>query len=111
MNNVFKINLFAYRVKNTERVNGLLYFFRRIPLIGKNITPHIYQVRGLKTFLTIIHGIYRFIVNLFFGALVFLIAGIGTAVYLDNIIHQNKDIIIFTVTIWIIILGIVHSIP
>ncbi len=38
----------AFSLKNTYQVNGVLYFLRQLPLIGKHLPDTLYQSRGIK---------------------------------------------------------------
>jgi len=49
--------LFRERVNISKRVNGFLYFLRKLPLVGKKISPNVYQSYGLKHILFILVAI------------------------------------------------------
>ena len=47
MNKTLKL---SFSLKNTYRVNSILYSLMQIPLIKKLLPDRLYQVRGLKIF-------------------------------------------------------------
>ncbi|MEG1192113.1 MAG: hypothetical protein RSG50_02695 [Clostridia bacterium] len=56
----------AVSLKNTYRVNGILYAMKQIPLIKKLLPDSLYQVRGLKIFAGVLSMIWE-IVTTFLG--------------------------------------------
>lgn len=45
----------SFALKNTCRVNNILYSLKQIPLIKKILPDALYQCEGLKIFANIIH--------------------------------------------------------
>lgn len=70
----------SFSLKNTYRVNGILFSLRQIPLL-KNVLPSsLYRVRGLKIFANILSVIWE-ILSIFLGKLLYfliLVCGIGS---------------------------------
>ena len=58
MNKTFKI---SYSLKNTYRVNTILYSLKQIPLIRRILPQELYRDRDLKIFANIVSGILEFI--------------------------------------------------
>lgn len=76
MNNTLRISL---SLKNTYRVNSILYSLKQIPLIKKLLPQSLYQVRGLKIFANVVSVIWE-IVSAFLGKglyLLTMVAGAG----------------------------------
>ncbi|WP_317635154.1 ABC transporter ATP-binding protein [Xylocopilactobacillus apicola] len=88
-----------------------MYFVRRIPFIGRHITPHVYRYRPLKKFLTVVCAIFRFLMHLFFGGLTFLIALLGMLFYSDFILKRDIAGSTSTVLIWLILISLVELMP
>lgn len=69
----------SFSLRNTYRVNGILYSLKQIPLLKKILPATLYQVRGLKIFANILSVIWE-IISIFLGKLLYfiiMIAGIG----------------------------------
>ena len=76
MNKTFRI---SFSLKNTYRVNTILYSLKQIPLLKKILPQSLYSVRGLKIFATVISVIWE-IISVFVGKFLYfitMIAGIG----------------------------------
>jgi len=61
----------SFALKNTCRVNGILYSLKQIPLIGKLLPVSLYGSRGLKIFATVLSVIWE-ILSMFAGKLLYL---------------------------------------
>ena len=69
----------SFSLKNTYRVNSILYAIKQIPLIKKILPDALYGVRGLKIFANIISAIWE-IITIFIGKLLYfitMVCGIG----------------------------------
>lgn len=76
---MFKTLRLSFSLKNTYRVNGILYAIRQIPLLKKIIPNRVYQIRGFKIFANILSVLWE-IVSVFLGKLLyFLIMIVGAA--------------------------------
>lgn len=76
MNKTLRI---AFSLKNTYRVNSILYSLKQIPLIKKILPQSVYKVRGLKIFANILSVIWE-ILSVFLGKFLYfiiMITGIG----------------------------------
>lgn len=74
MNKTLKI---AFSLKNTYRVNTVLYSLKQIPLIKKLLPDSLYKVRGLKIFANVVSVIWE-ILSVFLGKFLYffiMIAG------------------------------------
>lgn len=70
MNRTLKI---SFALKNTYRVNSILYSLKQIPILKRLLPAALYQVRGLKIFANVLSVIWE-IVSVFLGkGLYFLI--------------------------------------
>ena len=56
MNKTFRI---AFSLKNTYRVNGILFGLKQIPLIKKILPQSLYRVQGLKIFANILAALWE----------------------------------------------------
>lgn len=63
MHNVLRI---SFSLRNTYRVNGILYSLKQIPLLKRLLPETLYRVQGLKTFANILSLLWE-IVSVFLG--------------------------------------------
>ena len=76
---MYKTLRISFSLKNTYRVNSILYAIKQIPLIKKILPDALYGVRGLKIFANIISVIWE-IITIFIGKLLYfitMVCGIG----------------------------------
>lgn len=76
MNKTLKI---SFSLKNTYRVNGILFSLKQIPLLKKLLPATLYKVKGLKVFANILSVLWE-IVSAFLGKFLYIFAmvyGIG----------------------------------
>lgn len=76
MNKTLRI---SFSLRNTYRVNGILYSLKQIPLLKKCLPDALYRVRGLKVFANVVSAIWE-ILSAFLGKFLYfliLIAGAG----------------------------------
>lgn len=76
MNKTLRI---SFSLRNTYRVNGILYSLKQIPLLKKVLPASLYQVRGLKIFANVLSVIWE-VISAFLGKLLYfltLVCGIG----------------------------------
>ena len=45
---MFKSFILSYKLRNTYRVNSIIYSIKQLPLIGKKLPTALYASRGLK---------------------------------------------------------------
>lgn len=77
MNKTLKI---SFSLKNTYRVNSILYSLKQIPLIKKALPQSLYKVRGLKIFGNVVSAVWE-IATVFLGKLLYfltMLIGAGT---------------------------------
>ena len=97
MNKTFRI---SFSLKNTYRVNSILYALKQIPLVKELLPDRLYQVHGLKVFANVIAALWE-ILSVFLGKflyLLILIYGIGL-LYIDVPKSQLFLHILFFLTI------------
>ncbi len=76
MNKTLRI---SFSLKNTYRVNGILYSLKQIPLIKKALPETLYRVQGLKIFANVLSVLWE-LVSIFLGKFLYfltMVAGIG----------------------------------
>lgn len=69
----------SFALKNTYRVNTILYAIRQIPLIRQLLPPSLYQVRGLKIFAGVLAALWE-LITIFGGKVLYfllLVVGVG----------------------------------
>lgn len=68
MRNTF---LLSYSLKNTYRVNSILYALKQIPLLKRLLPDSLYSVRGLKIFANVLAALWE-AATIFAGKLIYL---------------------------------------
>ena len=58
MNKTFKI---SFSLKNTYRVNGILFSLKQIPLLKRLLPTTLYRVKGLKIFANILSILWEIV--------------------------------------------------
>ncbi|EQM95640.1 hypothetical protein MBAG_03454 [Coprobacillus sp. D7] len=58
--------LISFRLKNTYRVNSIIYMFKQIPIIRRVLPMSLYKNQSLKIFVTILNTIWE-IISVFLG--------------------------------------------
>lgn len=69
----------SFSLKNTYRVNSILYSLKQIPLLKKLLPQTLYQVRGLKIFANVLSAVWEMI-SVFLGKLLYfvtMVTGVG----------------------------------
>ena len=69
----------SFALRNTYRVNGILYSLKQIPLLKKVLPQTLYKVKGLKIFANVLSVIWE-VVSIFIGKFLYfvtMIYGIG----------------------------------
>lgn len=69
MNKTLRI---SFSLRNTYRVNTILYSLKQIPLIKKLLPSSLYQVQGLKVFANILSAMLEF-VSTFLGKMIYIV--------------------------------------
>ena len=70
---MYKTLRLSFSLKNTYRVNSILFALKQIPLIKRILPDALYGVRGLKIFANIISIIWEVIV-VFLGKFLYVIS-------------------------------------
>lgn len=76
---MLKILRLSFALRNTYRVNGILYSLKQIPLLKRILPQTLYKVRGFKIFAGVLSVIWE-LLSIFIGKLLyflFMIYGIG----------------------------------
>lgn len=82
MNKTLKI---SFSLKNTYRVNTILFSLKQIPILKKLLPATLYKVKGLKVFANIVSVLWE-IISVFFGKLLYLFLMVsGPAVLYDKL--------------------------
>lgn len=70
MNNTFTL---SFALKNTYRVNAILYAVKQVPVLKRLLPDKLYQVRALKIFGNIVAALWE-LLSIFLGKLLYLFA-------------------------------------
>lgn len=71
----------SFSLKNTYRVNSILYSLKQIPLVKKLLPDRLYQVRGLKIMANILSAVWE-VLAIFLGKFLYLLLMVAWAVSL-----------------------------
>ena len=69
----------SFALKNTYRVNSILYAVKQIPILKRLLPDTLYRVRGFKVFAHVLTGIWEFL-SIFLGKFLYfltMVCGIG----------------------------------
>ncbi len=68
---MLKTLLLSYSLKNTYRVNSILYAVKQLPLLGRALPDSIYGIQGLKIFANVLTALWE-LVSVFLGKFLYL---------------------------------------
>ena len=80
----------SFSLKNTYRVNSILYAIRQIPLIKRIIPSTVYQITGFKIFANILSVIWE-IITVFLGKIIYFLIMIVAASEILNIPQKSPS--------------------
>ena len=63
----------SFRLKNTYRVNSIIYSIKQFPIIKRILPNSLYKNKGLKIFAGIISILWE-IINIFIGKILYIVA-------------------------------------
>ena len=69
---MFKSFILSYKLRNTYRVNSIIYSIKQLPLIGKHLPTSLYSSKGLKVLGNIISTLLE-IINIFLGKALYVL--------------------------------------
>ena len=95
----FKI---SFALKNTYRVNSILYAIKQIPLIKKIVPEYLYRVQGFKILANIISVIYE-IFSAFIGKLIYFLVMLSLPLLLYN--NTNSYDVFLHILLFLSIIG------
>lgn len=101
---MFKTLRLSFSLKNTYRVNSILYAIRQIPLLKKIIPNTVYQIRGFKVFANILSVLWE-IVSVFLGKLLYFLIMIVGAAALYELPFETQPQIFLHLLLLLTILG------
>ena len=82
--------IISFKLRNTYRVNSIIYSIKQLPLIKKVLSDSLYESSGLKTLANII-SIMTEIVNTFIGKFIYMVL----MVYMASILYSSDNADIF----------------
>lgn len=91
----------SFKLRNTYKVNTIIYSVKQIPLIKKILPNSLYKSKGLKIFGTVISIIWE-ICSIFLGKLIYIAAMIFGMM---NLYQQNQSGVFITIFTFLTIAG------
>lgn len=79
----------SFSLKNTYRVNSILYAIKQIPLIKKFLPDRLYQVQGLKILANVLSVIWE-VISFFGGKLLYLLIMVAGAASLYGLDEKRQ---------------------
>ncbi len=79
----------SFSLKNTYRVNGILFSLKQIPLLKKLLPATLYKVRGLKIFANVLSVLWE-VVSVFLGKLVYFLTMVCGMALLFDALPANR---------------------
>lgn len=104
MNKTLKI---SFSLKNTYRVNGILFSLKQIPVIRKIMPDTLYRVRGLKIFANILSVIWE-ILSAFLGKFIYFLIMVCAAQLVYKSV-QESDMLLHQLVILTVIGAFVNT--
>ena len=91
---MFKSFILSYRLRNTYRVNSIIYSIKQLPLIGKHLPTSLYRSKALKILGNIISTILE-VINIFLGKAIYILLMIVALLGMYEGNNSNNFINIF----------------
>ncbi len=92
----------SFSLKNTYRVNGILYAIKQIPLIKKILPDSLYRIQGFKIFANILSVIWEFVSAFLWKFLYFLLMIALIAPMYEKV---PRDTMFLHLLFWLTIIG------
>lgn len=106
---MIKILRLSFSLKNTYRVNSILYAIRQIPLIKRIIPSTVYRIQGFKIFANVLSAIWE-ILTVFLGkVLYFLIMIVGAAELLNVPAESGAQIVLHLLLVLSVIGAVMNT--
>lgn len=99
MNKTLKI---SFSLKNTYRVNSILYSLKQIPLVKKLLPESLYQVREIKILANILSVLWELVSILLGKLLYFLIMVYGSSMFYKNL---PEDQVFLHILLFLTVIG------
>ena len=96
----------SFALKNTYRVNSILYAVKQMPFLGRVIPGTVYQIRGFKIFANVISVIWE-IVSAFLGKYLYFLLLIGGALSLYGLPGEEAGQAFLHVLVFLSLAGMV----
>lgn len=87
---MLKTFIISFKLKNTYRVNSIIYSLKQFPIIKKILPDSLYKNKGLKIFANIISILVE-IINIFIGKLLYILLMI---VFVMSLYKTNQLILL-----------------
>lgn len=94
----------SFALKNTYRVNGILYSLKQIPLVKKLIPGGVYRIRGFKVFANVL-SIFWEILSAFFGKLIYFLLMFAGAIRLYQVQDETEAALFLHILIALSVIG------
>ena len=94
----------SFSLKNTYRVNSILYAIRQIPLVKKLIPSAVYGIRGFKILADVLSVTWE-VISLFIWKMIYCLLAVYGAIALFEISSQNQAPVLMHILLILSIIG------
>lgn len=94
----------SFSLKNTYRVNSILYAVKQIPLIKKIIPDSVYQIKGFKIFANILSVIWE-VISAFAGKLLYFLTMLVSAMSLYELPEDKEAQLFLHLIVFLSVIG------
>lgn len=101
---MFKTLRLSFSLKNTYRVNSILYSLRQIPFVDRVITVNVYQIKDFKIFANILSVIWE-IISAFAGKLLYFLTMLFGALSLYKLPENEESLLFVHILIFLSVIG------
>ena len=101
---MFKTLRLSFSLKNTYRVNAILYSLKQIPFMSKIIPVNVYQIKGFKIFANILSVIWE-IISALCGKLLYFLAMFVGAISLYELPKGNESEMFLHLLVFLSVIG------
>ncbi len=94
----------SFAMKNTYRVNGILYAIRQIPLLRRILPYDIYKVRGFKVFANVLSVLWE-IISTFLGKILYFLLMIIVPLALFKLPMEREPAVFLHIFVLLTVIG------
>lgn len=94
----------SFALKNTYRVNGILYAIKQVPLLRRILPYNIYKVRGFKVFANVLSVLWE-IISAFLGKILYFLLMIVAPLALYELPTEHEPAVFLHIFVLLTVIG------